>query len=95
MNARTSILASANPIHSKFDPKRSVVENINLDPPLLSRFDLIFLLLDKPNEENDRRLGKHIVGLFETISGAGSFGEREFLVLNNMSYLFNPAKSII
>jgi DNA replication licensing factor MCM4 len=79
LNARTSILASANPIDSKFDPKRSIVENINLPPPLLSRFDLIFLLLDKPNEEKDRKLAKHIVGLYMTQSGAPS-AELEVLV---------------
>ena len=54
LNARTSVLASANPINSKYDPKRSVVDNINLGPTLLSRFDLIYLILDKPDERTDR-----------------------------------------
>ena len=44
LNARTSILASANPIDSKYDPSKSVVANINLTPTLLSRFDLIYLV---------------------------------------------------
>ena len=47
LNARTAILAAANPVHSKYDPKLSVVENIQLPPTLLSRFDLIYLILDK------------------------------------------------
>ncbi|RKP01077.1 hypothetical protein CXG81DRAFT_12440 [Caulochytrium protostelioides] len=64
LNARTSILACANPIHSKFDERLSVVENINLPPPLMSRFDLLYLLLDKPNERDDRRLAQHLVGLY-------------------------------
>jgi DNA replication licensing factor MCM4 len=83
LNARTSVLASANPINSKFDPKRSVVENINLAPPLLSRFDLIFLLLDTPNVDHDRMLAKHIVGLYlDDAGGVGAVGTstREFLV---------------
>lgn len=46
LNSRTSILAAANPIDSKYDPKKSVIENINLPPSLLSRFDLIYILLD-------------------------------------------------
>ena len=40
LNARTSILACANPIRSKYDPKISVIDNLNIPPPLLSRFDI-------------------------------------------------------
>ena len=47
LNARTAILAAANPLQSKYNVKKSVVENINLPPTLLSRFDLIYLLLDE------------------------------------------------
>jgi DNA replication licensing factor MCM4 len=64
LNARTAILAAANPIHSKYDPKLSVVHNIRLPPSLLSRFDLIYLMLDKHNEAYDRRLANHIVSLY-------------------------------
>lgn len=64
LNARASILASANPIDSKYNPKRSIVENLNLPPTLLSRFDLIYLLLDMIDVENDQRLGRHIVSLY-------------------------------
>ncbi|KAI8846973.1 MCM2/3/5 family-domain-containing protein [Chytridium lagenaria] len=64
LNARTSILASANPINSKFDESLSVVANVNLPPPLVSRFDLLYLLLDRPNEREDRLLAMHIVGLY-------------------------------
>lgn len=46
LNARTAILAAANPLKSRYDPKKSVIENINLPPTLLSRFDLIYILLD-------------------------------------------------
>jgi DNA replication licensing factor MCM4 len=64
LNARTAILASANPIHSKYDPKLSVVQNIKLPPTLLSRFDLIYLMLDRHNEAYDRRLANHIISLY-------------------------------
>ena len=64
LNARTAILASANPVHSKYDPKLSVVHNIKLPPSLLSRFDLIYLMLDRHNEAYDRRLANHIVSLY-------------------------------
>ena len=49
LNSRTSILSAANPIQSKYDMRKSVVENINLHPALLSRFDLIYIILDIPN----------------------------------------------
>jgi DNA replication licensing factor MCM4 len=54
LNSRTAILAAANPIHSKYNPKKSIVENINLPPSLLSRFDLIYILLDIANEVADK-----------------------------------------
>ena len=70
LNARTAILAAANPVQSKYNPKLSVVENIKLPPTLLSRFDLIYLVLDKQNEAADRRLANHIVSLYSLPSQA-------------------------
>ena len=64
LNARTSVLASANPTESRYNPSLSVVENIQLPPTLLSRFDLIYLILDSPNADHDRRLAQHLVGLY-------------------------------
>ena len=64
LNARCSVLASCNPIESKYNVKKSIVENINLPPTLLSRFDVVALLIDKPDEEQDRRVAEHIVDLF-------------------------------
>jgi len=64
LNARTSILAAANPIHSKWDPKGTVVENIQLPPTLISRFDLVFLILDPQDEQYDKKLARHLVSLY-------------------------------
>jgi DNA replication licensing factor MCM4 len=64
LNARTSILASANPRESRYNPRMSVVDNVQLPPTLLSRFDLIYLVLDKPNAASDRQLARHIVSLY-------------------------------
>ena len=47
LNARTAILAAANPVQSKYNSKLSIIDNIKLPPTLLSRFDLIYLVLDK------------------------------------------------
>ncbi|KAG0297807.1 Mcm2-7 hexameric complex component [Linnemannia gamsii] len=60
LNARASILAAANPIYGRYNPRKSPVENINLPAALLSRFDILFLILDTANEENDSRLAAHI-----------------------------------
>ena len=64
LNARTSILAAANPIDSKWNKKKNIVENVHLPPTLLSRFDLIFLVLDPQDEEYDRRLARHLVDFY-------------------------------
>lgn len=64
LNARTSILASANPIGSKYNPNLPVPQNIDLPPTLLSRFDLVYLVLDRVDESNDRRLARHLVGIY-------------------------------
>ncbi|KAK8242371.1 MCM2/3/5 family-domain-containing protein [Phyllosticta capitalensis] len=64
LNARTSILASANPINSKYNPNLPVPQNIDLPPTLLSRFDLVYLVLDRIDEQTDRRLARHLVGMY-------------------------------
>ena len=64
LNARTSILAAANPIESQWNAKKTIVENIQLPHTLLSRFDLLFLMLDPQDEVFDRRLGRHLVSLY-------------------------------
>ena len=57
----TSVLAGANPKFGRFDPYKSIVEQIDIPETLLSRFDLKFALRDKPEEENDRRIAQHII----------------------------------
>ncbi|GFR96745.1 DNA helicase [Elysia marginata] len=64
LNARTSILAAANPVESQWNKNRTITENIQLPHTLLSRFDLIFLILDPQDEVFDRRLAGHLVSLY-------------------------------
>jgi DNA replication licensing factor MCM4 len=64
LNARTSILAAANPIGSRYDRNQSLPRNLDLPPTLISRFDLLYLVLDRIDEASDRRLAEHLVSLY-------------------------------
>ena len=63
LNARTSILAALNPLLGKYDPYRNIFENVNLPIPLLTRFDLIFVIRDSPDRSRDEKVAKHILEL--------------------------------
>ncbi|RNJ78249.1 MAG: ATPase [Nitrosopumilus sp. H13] len=63
LNARTSILAAANPMYGKYDPFKNITENVNLPIPLLTRFDLIFVVRDIPTREKDEKIARHIIDL--------------------------------
>lgn len=61
LNTRTTILAAANPAYGRYDKRRTPSENINLPAALLSRFDLLWLLLDEPGGALDERLARHVL----------------------------------
>ena len=71
LNARTSILAAANPVYGRYNPKMTPEENINLPKALLSRFDLIFLLLDKQDKERDELLANHVGAVHRNLVAPG------------------------
>lgn len=60
LNARVSILAAANPAYGRYNPKQTIEQNVQLPAALLSRFDLLWLIQDKPDRDNDLRLAQHI-----------------------------------
>jgi len=66
LNARTAMLAAANPALGRYEPYRTVAENIALPVTILSRFDLIFVLRDVPEKELDTKMSEHILGLHKT-----------------------------
>ena len=70
LNARTSILAAANPIYGKYDPYKNITENVNLPVPLLTRFDLIFIVKDMPEKEKDNLVASHILEIHRDIEHA-------------------------
>jgi len=64
LNARTAVLAAANPVFGRYNVFKTIFENLaSLPATLLSRFDLIFLMLDKPEPERDKKLAEHILNL--------------------------------
>jgi replicative DNA helicase Mcm len=70
LNARTSVLAAANPKFGRFDSYRSLADQIDLPPPILSRFDLIFPIRDVPKEDKDRLIAQHILR-YRSMSDSG------------------------
>lgn len=69
--ARASIIAAANPVGGHYTKSKTVSENLKMSGALLSRFDLVFILLDKPNEIMDNMLSEHVMALHA--------GKRQFL----------------
>lgn len=65
LNARTSVLAAANPVGGRYNRKATLRSNINMSAPIMSRFDLFFVILDECNEQIDRHLAEHIVGIHQ------------------------------
>ncbi|XP_020252649.1 probable DNA helicase MCM8 isoform X3 [Asparagus officinalis] len=63
LSARTSVLAAANPVGGHYNRAKTVNENLKMSAALLSRFDLVFILLDKPDEVLDKRVSDHIMAL--------------------------------
>ncbi|XP_064396628.1 DNA replication licensing factor MCM6-like [Halichondria panicea] len=63
LNARTSILAAANPIGGRYDRSKSLKMNIQLTAPIMSRFDLFFIIVDECNEVTDYAIARRIVDL--------------------------------
>ena len=63
LNARASILAAANPIGGRYEKSKSLKQNIDMTAPLMSRFDLFFILVDDCNEVTDYAIARRIIDL--------------------------------
>jgi DNA replication licensing factor MCM5 len=78
LNSRTSVLAAANPTLGSYDPLRSNEDQMDFQSSILSRFDLIFKVIDPRNPETDQRLAHHVIGLHKSANsgGGGNSGRR-------------------
>ncbi|KAI0922862.1 hypothetical protein AcW1_002588 [Taiwanofungus camphoratus] len=93
LNARTSILAAANPVGSKYNMDETITRNIDLPPTLISRFDLLYLVLDQVDEAIDRKLAQHLVSLY--LEDAPETGGEDILPLEQLSAYITYARSRI
>ncbi|KAG9310226.1 MCM2/3/5 family-domain-containing protein [Chiua virens] len=93
LNARTSILAAANPVESKYNVNLPITRNIDLPPTLISRFDLLYLVLDRVDETLDRKLAQHLVGLY--LEDAPNTGGHDILPLEELSAYIEYARTHI
>ncbi|KAK2794580.1 minichromosome maintenance protein 5 [Onygenales sp. PD_12] len=63
LNARTSVLAAANPIFGRYDDLKTPGENIDFQTTILSRFDMIFIVRDEHEKGRDERIARHVMGI--------------------------------
>jgi len=92
LNARASVCAAANPAYGRYNPYKSVVENLKLPESLLSRFDIIFLILDVVVRENDLELARHVCNVHATTMAGVQKKEDE----SGQGFLgFKPMKSAV
>ena len=63
LNARASVLAAANPIGGRYDRRKTLRQNIAMSAPIMSRFDLFFVVLDEGDPQTDYGIAQHILGL--------------------------------
>ena len=87
LNARTSVLAAANPIFGRYDDMKTPGENIDFQTTILSRFDMIFIVRDEHSREKDETMAKHVLRLHADGRGAEEVAETEISVDKMKRYL--------
>ncbi len=75
LNSRCALLGAANPKHGRFETHENIFRQIDLPSPLISRFDLIFAIMDKPDKDKDLEIARHILKVHH--SGELIMNERE------------------
>lgn len=89
LNARTAVLAAANPIGGRYDRTKPLRQNIAITAPLMSRFDLFFVILDEGDSEIDRKIASHVIRQRRYHEEVGSF-----FTMEQIRYYVSFAKQI-
>ncbi|OAR04466.1 hypothetical protein LLEC1_04421 [Akanthomyces lecanii] len=87
LNARTSVLAAANPIFGRYDDMKTPGENIDFQTTILSRFDMIFIVKDDHSREKDINIAKHVMGIHMDNRGIEEVAESEIPVDKMRRYI--------
>lgn len=87
LNARTSVLAAANPIFGRYDDMKTPGENIDFQTTILSRFDMIFIVRDDHSREKDEKIAKHVIGIHMDGRGVEEVADAEISVEKMRRYL--------
>lgn len=92
LNARASILAAANPIGGRYEKSKSLKQNIDMTAPLMSRFDLFFILVDDCNEVTDYAIARRIIDLHTKLEESVErvYTENEVSRYINFARMFKP-----
>ncbi|KAM0559790.1 hypothetical protein ACHAPJ_004314 [Fusarium lateritium] len=87
LNARTSVLAAANPIFGRYDDMKTPGENIDFQTTILSRFDMIYIVKDEHSREKDETMAKHVLGIQMNGRGADEMTESEIPIDKMRRYI--------
>lgn len=92
LNARSAVLAAANPAFGRYDDTRSSAENIEFQSTILSRFDLIFIVRDVRDDERDRTIADHVLSLHQ--KGSASLHTRGGIGLDAAAAIRQASSSV-
>ena len=96
LNARASILAAANPVKGRYDRSKSLNYNLNISAPIMSRFDLFFVIVDERDDYTNFSIAKHIINFHrkKDVAVKTVFSQKEMLTYLKFCRQIKPKLSI-